>query len=99
MSSMTREFNSSNPCLPSLMCDRMGALLVPIYPPYHTELLPDSILNTESPADFIEQEPHRNAIRKVYVSRSHFKDLTQRYHRVFTDRWILQVGRYDIRNC
>jgi hypothetical protein len=43
---------------------------VPIYPAYHTELLPDSILNTESPADFVESKPNRNAISKVYVSRS-----------------------------
>jgi hypothetical protein len=49
--------------------------IVPIYPQYHTSLLPDSILRTESPADFVEQEPHRNAIRKVYVSRSFFKDV------------------------
>ena len=44
--------------------------IVPIYPAYHTELLPDSILNTESPADFVESKPNRNAISKVYVSRS-----------------------------
>ena len=44
--------------------------LVPIYPAYHTELLPDSYLNTESPKDFIENKPHRNAISKVYISRS-----------------------------
>lgn len=44
--------------------------IVPIYPQYHTELFPDSILRTESPLDFIENEPHRNAIRKVYISRS-----------------------------
>jgi len=37
--------------------------------------LPDSILRTESPSDFVEHEPHRNAIRKVYVSRSHFREL------------------------
>jgi len=49
--------------------------LVPIWPQYHTELLPDSILRTESPADFVEHEPHRNAIRKVYVSRMHFREL------------------------
>jgi len=42
--------------------------IVPIYPEYHTELLPDSILNTESREDFIEDFPHRNCIRKVYVS-------------------------------
>ena len=44
--------------------------LVPIYPDYHTELLPDSILQTESPQDYIEHEPHRNAISKVYICRS-----------------------------
>lgn len=44
--------------------------LVPIYPEYHTDLLPDSILRTESPEDFVENEPHRNAISKVYISRS-----------------------------
>src|SRR5690606_22736398 len=42
--------------------------IVPIYPEYHTELLPDSILNTESSEDFIEDLPHRNGINKVYVS-------------------------------
>ena len=42
--------------------------IVPIYPDYHTELLPDSILNTESPSDFVENFPHRNCIGKVYVS-------------------------------
>lgn len=44
------------------------AYLVPIYPSYHTELLPDSILNTESPAEYVEDFPHRNGIGKVYVS-------------------------------
>jgi hypothetical protein len=44
--------------------------LIPIYPGYHTDLLPDSFLRTESPKDFKEHEPHRNAISKVYISRS-----------------------------
>lgn len=44
--------------------------MVPIYPEYHTELFPDSILRTESPMDFVENEPYRNAISKVYISRS-----------------------------
>jgi hypothetical protein len=44
--------------------------IVPIYPAYHTELLPDSILRTESPLNFVENRPNRNAISKVYVSRS-----------------------------
>ncbi len=47
----------------------------PIWPEYHTELFPDSFLNNESPSDYIENEPHRNALKKIYISRSHFKDL------------------------
>ena len=49
--------------------------IVPIYPEYHTELLPDSILRTESVEDFIDNRPNRNAIRKVYISRSHRQDM------------------------
>ena len=49
--------------------------IVPIYPEYHTELLPDSMLTTESPYNFIENEPHRNAISKVYISRSIKRDV------------------------
>jgi predicted nucleic acid-binding protein len=49
--------------------------IVPIYPQYHTELFPDSILNNESPRDFIENEPHRNALKKVYISRSFNRNL------------------------
>jgi len=49
--------------------------IVPIKPKYHTDLLPDSILHTESSVDFIDNEPHRNAISKVYVSKSINRDL------------------------
>ena len=49
--------------------------IVPIHPAYHTDLFPDSILRTESPADFVDNEPFRNAISKVYVSRSLNRDL------------------------
>lgn len=49
--------------------------IVPIYQEYHTELFPDSILRTESPLDFIENEPHRNALSKVYISRSFERNL------------------------
>lgn len=49
--------------------------IVPIYPEYHTSLFPDSILKTESPIDFVEHEPFRNAISKVYISRSVRRDL------------------------
>ncbi|QHS55371.1 hypothetical protein GWR56_07395 [Mucilaginibacter sp. 14171R-50] len=50
--------------------DDSDIFIAPIYPDYHTELFPDSILRTESPKDFVENEPHRNAISKVYISRS-----------------------------
>jgi hypothetical protein len=49
--------------------------IVPIWPDYHTELLPDSILNTESPKNFVENKPNRNALSKVYISRSIERDL------------------------
>lgn len=51
------------------------AFIVPIKEKYHTNLLPDSILRTESTKDFVDNEPFRNAISKVYVSRSHRRDL------------------------
>jgi predicted nucleic acid-binding protein len=44
--------------------------IIPIRPEYHTSLFPDSILRTEDEDDFIENEPHRNAISKIYVSHS-----------------------------
>lgn len=54
---------------------RSRVFITPIYPDYHTELFPDSILNNESPKDYIENEPHRNALKKVYISRSYFRNL------------------------
>jgi hypothetical protein len=54
---------------------RARKFIVPIRPEYHTNLFPDSILRTESPLDFVENEPFRNAISKVYVSRSLHRDL------------------------
>jgi adenylate kinase len=49
--------------------------VVPIYPAYHTELLPDSILKTEDPDDFEDNKPNRNALSKVYISRSYERGL------------------------
>ena len=63
------DVNSLRAVYPYVSVDQ-DAYLVPIYPDYHTELLPDSILNTESPAEFVEDFPHRNGIGKVYVSRA-----------------------------
>jgi hypothetical protein len=74
--SMAKAFDAERPALTfPFVSVSARAFLVPIKPEYHTTLLPDSILRTESPADFVEQQPHRNAIRKVYISRSHFRDL------------------------
>lgn len=73
---MTPKFNLKDPELTFPYISRSSrAFIVPIYPEYHTALLPDSILRTESPGDFVDQEPYRNAIRKVYVSRSMFRGL------------------------
>ena len=44
--------------------------LCSIYPEYHTDLFPDSILTTESEIGFQENKPHQNALSKVYISRS-----------------------------
>ena len=63
------DLNNLKACFPYISKNK-SIYIVPIYPEYHTELLPDSILNTESPEEFIEDFPHRNCINKVYVSRA-----------------------------
>ena len=68
--------NKENPRLTFPFLSKEGKVfIVPIYPEYHTELFPDSILRTESPLNFVENQPHRNAIKKVYISHSHVRDL------------------------
>lgn len=71
-----QETNLTEPkkCFP-FISQNSKIFLVPIYPAYHTDLFPDSILRNESPMDFVENKPHRNALSKVYISRSHFKEL------------------------
>ena len=67
----TPSFNKENPKLTfPYLSKETNIYMIPIYPDYHTELLPDSILTTESPYDFIENQPHRNAISKAYITRS-----------------------------
>lgn len=71
-------FNISDPKLSyPFISSNNQTFLVPIYPQYHTELLPDSVLTTESPSDFVESEPHRNAISKVYICRSINRDINK----------------------
>ena len=73
---MLPHFNVENPRLSFPFYNRKSdAYFCPIRPEYHTSLLPDSILNNESPEDFKEHEPFRNAISKVYVSRSFYRNL------------------------
>ena len=73
---MRPHFNQDNPKLSFPFYNRNAdTYFCPIWPDYHTSLLPDSILNNESPEDFSENEPFRNAISKVYISRSFFRDL------------------------
>lgn len=42
--------------------------ILPIYPDFHTTLLPDSKLNNENEVDFVGREAHRYALQKVYIS-------------------------------
>ncbi len=79
--------NTYNPEMPKITFPYINrnsrAFLVPIYEKYHTDLFPDSILKTESPVNYIENEPYRNAISKVYISRSHYKELVSGDNIVF----------------
>jgi len=89
---------------------KTNKFIVPIYPEYHTNLLPDSILKTESPNDFKENEPFRNAISKVYISRSLERGLNSgdiiifyrtggRYKSVITTIGVVENVITDINNC
>lgn len=42
--------------------------ILPIFPEYHTDLLPDSQLNTEKKLNLISNVAHRYALQKVYIS-------------------------------
>lgn len=71
-----KNINPTNPSLTyPFISSRANTFICPIYPEYHTDLFPDSILNNESSANFIENEPFRNAIKKVYISRSWNRNL------------------------
>ncbi len=49
--------------------------IIKIEPKYHTELFPDSINTKEDKKKYIENEPHRNRIGKVYISHSQDRSL------------------------
>lgn len=46
-------------------------MILPIMPQYHTNLFPDSKLNTENEVDFMENVAHRYALQKVYITWSY----------------------------
>jgi len=49
--------------------------IIKIEPKYHTELFPDSINTREDKSKYVENEPHRNRIGKVYISHSRDRHL------------------------
>lgn len=73
--SMQRQYDAACPLSTYPFVSRSAkAYLIPIYPEYHTELLPDSLLKNECADDFVDSEPHRNALSKIYISRSYQRD-------------------------
>lgn len=59
---------------PNMLFNRQKFIL-PIYPQYHTTLLPDSKLNNESEENFVDMLPHRYALQKVYISWAPERDI------------------------
>lgn len=49
--------------------------IIKIEPQYHTELFPDSINTREDKTKYIDNQPHRNRIGKVYISHSQDRHL------------------------
>ncbi len=67
----SKQANRQNPKLSfPWLSKESNVFIIPIRPEYHTELFPDSILRTESPSNFVENEPYRNSISKSYISHS-----------------------------
>lgn len=52
---------------PYIDLSKKKCYLLAIYPEYHSEFLPDSILNNES-HDIVQDVSHTNSIHKVYIS-------------------------------
>ncbi|MDR4306350.1 GNAT family N-acetyltransferase [Chelatococcus sambhunathii] len=53
---------------PYVHSNGVNKFLLAIYPEYHTNLFPDSILKTESP-DIVTDISHTNTIHKVYIAK------------------------------
>lgn len=52
---------------PNILYQRQKFIL-PIFDKYHTSLLPDSKLSNEREEDFLNKDPHKYALQKVYIS-------------------------------
>ena len=68
--------------------------IIPIRPEYHTDLLPDSILHNEKVDNFIEAQPQRNAIEKLYVSHAPMRNMKRGDILVFIE--LHQEGQLGI---
>jgi L-amino acid N-acyltransferase YncA len=53
---------------PFMHVQNKRAWLLAVYPEYHTQLLPDSILNNE-PREIVRDVSHTNTIHKVYIGK------------------------------
>ena len=74
---LTRDFNRKSPINISnpkqtfpFFSRETKKYIIKIEHQYHTELFPDSINTKEDATKYIDNEPHRNRIGKVYVSHS-----------------------------
>ena len=82
--SMAKQFNLDDPrkSFPYIS-KTTNNFIVPIWPNYHTKLLPDSILKNEKTNEYRDNKPHMNAIVKVYISRSLNRNLKRGDNIVF----------------
>jgi hypothetical protein len=53
---------------PLISTNKVGKYILSIYPEYHSNMFPDSILNNES-VDILEDVSYTNSIHKIYVTR------------------------------
>lgn len=60
---------------PNILFKKRKKFILPIFPKYHTTLLPDSKLNTENEIDFMGKIPHRYALQKIYISFAPERDI------------------------
>jgi predicted nucleic acid-binding protein len=61
---------------PNILYNKQKFIL-PIFPWFHTALLPDSKLNTENEVNFLGREAHKYALQKVYISWSFERNINK----------------------